>query len=267
MTEQIEQTTTQPTTIKGGVITMGSLFWENGRNCLPTQKAIKLGGKRTKWRNENLVISNSEKIQLPIRYGKKSSTRKNTYTMVFSSLALDKESHGLIIPYKEEIDFSNYLNFERQAQKLADVEGISKGDNRLRKHWGCIGIYINSGSAKVKVDILNSYWKSLRLTDGEYAKLDPEKIRFYELEKDGDFSLLDKNYCLIPKVEINTRLDFLFFLYMKAEHRNKEKQKRYPTPQEIAEEINRSGYETYYKENVKSEITTFEDNDINGFLI
>jgi len=253
--------------IRGGVINIGSLFWEDKDKAIQDEESIKLAEKRKKWRETylNLDDKREKRHQLPIRYGRCSSSRKCTYTMVFSSLALNKESFGLVIPYKEEIDFSNYINFERQAQKLAEVEGISKGDNRLRKHWGCIGIYINSHSTKVKIDILNSHWESLRLTDGEYAKLDPAKIRFYELEKEGDFSLLDESYRLKSEVEINTDIDFLFFLYMKAEHRNKTI-KTYPTPQEIAEEINRSGYKTYFEENKNSGITTFEDKDIEQFL-
>lgn len=261
-------TTEEENKIKGGVIIIGSLFWENESNAIQDGESKALAGKREEWRKIflNLDPNKKETPKLPIRYGRCSPSRKCTYTMVFSSLALNTQSVGLVIPYKSEIDFSNYLHFERQAKILADVEGISKdNDNRLRKSWGCIGIYIKPKS--VHSPVINNHWDNLRMTDNEYTNLNPAKIRFPELEKDGDYSLLDKNYRLKSEIKINTEIDFLFFTYIKAEHRNKDKHKRYPTPQEIAEEINRSGYKTYFEENVKSGIETYQDIDIKLLIV
>jgi len=250
--------------IKGGVIIIGSLFWENEKNAIQDQDSKALAKKREEWRNTYLDLDpkNIENHKLPIRYGRCSSSRKCTYTMVFSSLALNTQSFGVAIPYKNEIDFSNYLHFERQAKMLADVEGISKNnDDRLRKSWGCIGIYINPNS--VHFPTINQHWDDLRMTDSEYAKKFAKHYKFRNVN--GDYSLLDDNYCLAPEVMINTKIDFLFLTYIRAEHRNKTIE-NYPTPQEIAEEINRSGYKTYFEENVKSKITTFEDNVISQLI-
>lgn len=252
-------------TIKGGVIIIGSLFWENEKNSINDEESKALAEKREKWRNTylDLDLDKKENHRLPIRYGRCSSSRKCTYTMVFSSLALNTQSFGLAIPYKSEIDFSNYLHFERQAKILANVEGISKNNgNRLRKSWGCIGIYIKPNSSHSP--IINNHWDNLRMTDSEYTNKFAKNYMFGNLN--GDYSLLDDNYRLKPEVSINTDIDFLFFTYIRAEHRNKTIE-NYPTPQEIAEEINRSGYKTYFEKNKSSDITTFEDNDIDSFIV
>jgi hypothetical protein len=249
--------------IKGGVILIGSLRWENEIKAIQDSESKALAKKRENWRNAYLDLDKEERHELPIRYGRCSSSRKCTYTMVFSRLALNLKSVGLAIPYKSEIDFSNYLHFERQAKILADVEGISKNnDNRLRKSWGCIGSYINPNSPHIQ--IINNHWDNLRMTDNEYANKSAASYRFRNLQ--GDNSLLEANYQLSQAVQINTTIDFLFFTYIKPEHRNKTIE-NYPTPQETAEEINRSGYATYFEENKNSGITTFEDNDIDSFIV
>ena len=79
-----------------------------------------------------------------------------------------------------------------------------------------------------------------------------------------DYFLLDDDYCLKPIVTINTEIDFLFFTYIKAEHKNKAIED-YPMPRQIAEEINHFGYKTYYEENKNSRIKTYQD--IDSFVI
>ena len=249
--------------IKGGVVIIGSLFWEDKDNAIQEKESIELAEKRKEWRETYLDLSKDkeERHQLPIRYGRCSSGRKCTYTMVFAREALAKNSHALVIPYKDEIDFSQYDNFEKQAKELAYVEGISKdGEKCLRKSWGCIGIYINPNSGNSRT--VRNHWRNLRLTDKNY-KNNPKYFN-------PEAPLIRRNYCLISKVQINTEIDFLFFCYMKVEHqelRNDGKPKRqYPTPQEIAGQINRSGYKTYFEENKKNRIETFQDIDINPLV-
>ena len=66
-----------------------------------------------------------------------------------------------------------------------------------------------------------------------------------------------------PKL-FNEKIDFLLLTYMKPKHRNlkSNKQKDYPTPQEIAEEIKTSGYSTYFYQNRASGIITSDDDEI-----
>ena len=243
------------------MIIIGSLFWETENNAINDADSKSLAKKREEWRETYLNLNAKKIHNLPIRYGRTSSSRKCTYTMVFSSLALNENSFGIIVPYKNEIDFSNYLHFERQAKILADVEGISKGENRLRKSWGCIGIYINPNSNHS--EFIKKHWDNLKMTDREYSTKFAKHYRFSDLTE--DISLLKDDYSLTDEVKIDTEIDFLFLTYIRAKHRN-ENINNYPTPKEIAEEINRSDYKTYFEENINNQITTFQDEDIKTFL-
>ncbi len=249
--------------IKGGVIIVGSLIWEDESNAINEPESKALAERRKEWRKTFLDLDKEERHPLPIRYGRSSSSRKCTYTIVFSREVIGKNSSALVIPYKEEIDFSNYLHFERQARILAEVEGISKNnDGRLRKEWGCIAIYINPESNYSH--IIKNHWNNLMMTDLGYET----KPQYYN--PDADAPLIDDNYRLIPDVEIKTKIDFLFFIYVRVGHRklnNSGKASReYPSAEEVAEEINRSGYTTYLKENIERKITTYQDVEINDFL-
>jgi len=63
--------------LKGGVIIVGSLIWEDHL------KAEDRDNIRRNWRRVNL-IDNSSPSKVPIRYGRKSQSRDDTYTMIFS---------------------------------------------------------------------------------------------------------------------------------------------------------------------------------------
>ncbi len=247
--------------IKGGVILIGSLFWENGSNAIDNSNSRKLGKKRNHWRNQFLDNDQKQVVPLPIRYGRCSSTRYCTYSMVFSRSALEKSGNGIILPFKSEIDFSKYYQFETHVIKLANVEGISKDDNRLRKSWGCIGIYLNKDSKHFP--LLNKHWINLRRVDSEYAI---KNSRAYRINADDENrSLLDDNYVMRDEIKIEGDFDFLLFTYVKPKHRNPAL-KRYPLPEEIADEIIKSGYRTYFEENRKNGIETFQDLEILKFL-
>ncbi len=249
--------------IRGGVIIIGSLFWEDKDNAIQEKESIFLAEKRKEWRETYLNLNEKKIHKLPIRYGRCSSSRKCTYTMVFSREVLGKQSGGLVIPYKDEIDFSAFDGFEKQAKELAHVEGISKvNENRLRRTFGCIGIYINPLSANSRK--VRNYWRRLKTNDTQYQN-NPKHFN-----PTNDSPLIRRNYCLVSTVVINTKLDFLFFCYMRVDHQNLRNdgkpERKYPSPYEIAGQINRSGYRTYFEENVKNGITTFEDSVISPLI-
>jgi hypothetical protein len=234
--------------IKGGVILIGSLLWEDESNAVKKSQ----GKMRENWRNNNLDIYGKSSVNLPIRYGRASSSRRCTYTMVFSSTVLDKLGQALVVPYKKDINFSEYSQFKRQALALSEAEGICNETNKkLRVDWGCISIYVNEKSDFRETVV--EYWNRLRQSDIKYTK----STETYKYPLDG--SLLDENY--IYKNEIATDLDFLFFTVIKPEHRNA-KEQRFPSPKEIATEINSSAYIDYYYNNVTNLIRTNDDLDI-----
>ena len=87
--------------LKGGAIIIGSLLWDSERN-------------RQKWRENDLCYKSRFQVYLPIRYGRCSTTRKHTYTMVFSNKCYSRRygiGTGWILPIRAEINSFNDLKF------------------------------------------------------------------------------------------------------------------------------------------------------------
>ena len=80
--------------LKGGVIIIGSLIWEDH-----LKKADNI---RKNWRKQNL-LDKPVLAKVPIRYGRESQTRKHTYTMVFSKSCENTLGQGLILSFNEDI--------------------------------------------------------------------------------------------------------------------------------------------------------------------
>lgn len=245
--------------IKGGVILIGSLLWET-RVLNPFSKKEKdLAELRQNWRNQYLDLDNQILGTMPIRYGRCSNSRNCTYTMVFSRSCL-KTNKGVaaIVPFKGNKVYSIEDNFKRMAFKLAEVEGISNNSNKkLIKSWGCIALYINPKSKYVEK--IKSMWDELKKSEEDYANI--ENANFQIDGREENRTLLNDDYTLSDDFNIGTELDFLFLTYIKPANKNNAN-KNYPTSRDIASEIIRSGYDTYFKQNIKSGITTFQDEDI-----
>ncbi len=117
--------------LKGGVLLIGSLLWEESE-------------MRVKWRNDNLVLSKKILVSAPIRYGRTSSTRSKTYTMIISSECKSKDKIGraIFVPFlNDKMSIKEIVN---QSKKMIDAEhNGSKDLNRLNWSWGCIGLILN----------------------------------------------------------------------------------------------------------------------------
>jgi hypothetical protein len=243
--------------LKGAVIMIGSLYWEDDTNCINLSDQKKLALSRKNWRNEKLLMDQSEIINLPIRYGRISSTRYCTYTMLFSNL-VSNPGQGYCVPYKNEIDVTdNFNQIYFQALELANVEGISKsGENKLFKKWGCVGLKLNPKlqieNPKV-AEKLTAFWSSyfrifdqnlFRINEYEESSVTSNGLLNFDIED----KLTDIDYFLATPVSPNI--------------------KHYPHGKEIAESMlkTREEYFTYFVENYNNKIRTFDDKDIIEFL-
>lgn len=249
-------------TIKGGVIVMGSLFWEDEKNCV--QGKEKEGLARRIWRRNNLDLPQKKKVQLPIRYGRFSGAdnRKNTYTMVFSRDYLTRLGTGLVIPFKKNFLLNQKTKIREQIKRLAKVEGIRKvNETVLAKCWSAVSIWINPNSQCH--DLIRNYW--LRNIVGQNKHGYSGKS--YEW---SDGTLLDQNFQL--QLQIGSDLDFLLCTYILPKYeevanyndcrRTQNMQSGYPTSQMIGEAISKSGYSTYFCQNRVSGIVTADDDEI-----
>jgi hypothetical protein len=89
------------------VLIVGSLIWEAKPH-------------REGWRRKRLNVAGSLSVSVPIRYGRRSESRENTCTMVFSNqLVPDSLGLGLAVPCRCELNTSRQL-FEAFRPTSAD---------------------------------------------------------------------------------------------------------------------------------------------------
>ncbi len=239
--------------LRGAILMIGSLFWEDEDNCIKLKSSKELAGKRRKWRESKLDMDACKLIYLPIRYGRKSTSRYCTYTMVFSN-SVEKKGTAYYVPYKDQIDIEeNFNQLYCQAIDLAKVEGISKSDeNKLVKKWGSVGLKLNpefETKNKQQANDIIEYWKSYfkklnqdlyRIDVSEAHSITQDGLLNFELE--GNTEGID--YFLATPVSPNI--------------------KDYPDGAEIAKAMNvtREEYYGYFVENYNNNIRTKDDEEI-----
>jgi hypothetical protein len=246
--------------IKGGVIVMGSLFWEDEKNCVKGKE--KEGKARRVWRENNLDLDQTKSVLLPTRYGRFSGAdnRKNTYTMVLSRDYLAHLGTALVVPFKKNFLVNEKTKIREQIKKLAIVEGIQKPNEVMfAKCWSAISIWINPNSQYLNP--LRNYW--LKNIIGKQAHEYSGKC--YEWL---DGTLLDNNFQL--QLPVVSDLDFLLCTYIlpkfKDGDRDSDRQTNlgqgYPKSENIGKAIAQSGYVTYFAENRVNGIVTSDDEEI-----
>lgn len=232
---------------------IGSLFWEDENNCIQLRSSIKLAEKRKLWRESKLDMGSSKLINLPITYGRKSTSRYCTYTMAFAN-SVDEKGKGYVIPYKQKINIEeDFKQLYCQAIELAEVEGISKsGENTLVKKWGSIGLKLNPRFIKKHKEVAEkifSFWKTY------FSKLN---IELYRIDKNEKHSITKEG---LLNFDLEDSLDEIDYFIATPVSPNL---KKYPTGIEIAEAMNesREEYFSYFVENFKSGISTRYDKEI-----
>jgi len=237
--------------LKGGVISIGSLFWETEKNCINKEPSKKLGKYRRIWREDNFEKESID-IQLPIRYGRKSHNRCDTYTMVFSnSLTNPEYGNGKVLKYQR--DLKSFEELFIRVIELAISEGIykEKSNRRIISNWGSVALVLNNKlqkSNKGLYEYITIKWshlfskyrntlnpKNYRVDKNEYPTIDLNGMLTIDLEdKMGEFDFL-----LATPVEINVPM--------------------YPLGKDIADTINKFCYLTYFFENQNHGIVTKDD--------
>lgn len=225
--------------MKGAVLLIGSLLWENEKNSLNKKQ----GKLRASWR-ENLELENKIKIKVPIRYGRKSTSKKCTYTMIFSN-STSVLGTAFLIPFKKET--SNFEEFKSQALELSVAEGIStkKYPNQLEASWGAVGVSFNKSQG-------NRFDKIKKLWHHEFTSFENKD---YKIENENEQPSIQKNGELNFEFEIPEDIDYVFATPVKPNISG------YPTIEKVIEAIIESQpkYDTYVKENIKNGIRVEND--------
>ena len=243
--------------IRGGVILIGSLYWEDEFNAIRNPKSVKLGKYRRLWREKNLAIDKTSVVELPVRYGRCSSGRNNTFTMVLSKEYLKKGGTGLVVSFKSSFDANRKQHITQQIKKLVKAEDISES-KELSAVWGAIAIWINPKSSFR--DQLEKYWK--RIVDDKKSGYQGKSYSW------ADGNLLDINFRL--QIEIDSELDFLLCTYILPKYKagdrdtqaNENMVQGYPNVEQISEAIRASKYSTYFCQNRSNNISTVDDLEI-----
>lgn len=230
--------------LSGGVFVIGSLLWENSEI-------------RKSWRLENLEWKKGKLVNLPLRYGRISTSRSCTFTMVFSSNCKSREKvgKGYFIPFK-----NNPLSLDTifsQARKLIDAE-----HNKLKKckkfnwGWGTLGLALNPKyykNSKMK--------KEVEKFSKEWANKYSSEFNQKEYKVGDELPIISKKGTLrINWPETLKEFDFAIGTACKPEI------EEYPTAKEIAERILVNKYDKYFRENLKHSISTFQDKEIKSEL-
>ncbi len=114
--------------MNGSILIIGSLLWDNG--------------KREEWRNSRLCIEEKVFVRAPIRYGRRSSSRGNTFTMTLSPD--DLTGRAVLVPCKAAIADVPALISEAEALWKAERHTASPGE--IGSSWGCVGVLFRAGA-------------------------------------------------------------------------------------------------------------------------
>lgn len=224
--------------LSGGVIIIGSLLWDtkNGRDT---------------WRKDNFSNDLIHKVSLPIRYGRLSYFRSNTYTMVFSNDCSDKLGFGCILKYKKQINEFNELC--DQAIKLAKVEGIYKdqSNKKIFSSWGAVALLLSPTLDTNKKEYISKKWGEIYQNNINHS--------CYRVNE--EIPSIDKNGFLNLKVPVSFEsLDYLFTTPVTINVFS------YPEAKDIAQAMLDNDYTVYFCRNRENGISTFQDNDIYTYL-
>lgn len=234
-----------------GVIAIGSLYWD----CCPNRLA---------WRREWLDMSKAVRVALPIRYGRRSASRGDTFTMVFSRPCLRSDyglGIGVAIPFKREITSPSDLL--EAAEALWTAERNQKHANgKLGASWGCVGLLPNPRS-RTTAEYVKA-WKERVAADAGYPTLSHTKSERRAVDpvsglldipwpsESGGGSVVP--WDLLLGTATNPTLEGV--------------PQRYPTAREIATAWveDSQGFVEYFRENCASGISTFQDRFIASVL-
>lgn len=234
--------------LKGGVIIIGSLLWQDH---LEDQDKDNI---RKKWRNKNLDKNSKMLVKLPIRYGKKSTG--NIYTMVFSNNCQrdNRLGTGYIFQFKSN-PINNFKELLARAKAMSKAERIGKN---LEKDWGKVTILFNPDkiNPEIKKQILLEWKKQFKRKDRENYKFKPEKSC---VNARSELNIEWPSPVNNQDAEALSQFDFLIATATNPHHNGGIS---YPSDSKVAETVKNDKDRRYFINNIKHGITTFQDNSI-----
>lgn len=225
--------------LRAGVLIVGSLWWDDST-------------VRREWRSKRLSVRAAQLVRLPIRYGRRSSRRSNTFTMVLSPLCYRHRrglGTGYIVPCRAPIASTEDLL--REVKSLARAEGLSG----TQWTWGAVGILVNP---KCQLpDKILTIW-------GNYFQDVASRCQLFERHAASERPIVSSKGILslrwptLRRAKNNVDLDLLLATPT-APSLTKHRHLCYPQPGEIAAAYVRAGKPGYFGKNVGAGIRTAQD--------
>lgn len=227
--------------LKAGIIIIGSLYWDNNPS-------------RQRWRDSRLKLTDEFSVEVPIRYGRKSEKRGNTYTMVFSHSG--SMGQGKVV--RCQTDISSVEELEIEAEALWTAERSSTDSNgRVSALWGGVGLLVRPG-VPIQPEFMDAWEKRVgreqtftaQSSEVTMSKQGILKIDWPSLSNSSDQVPVDLLLATVTKPTLIGAPP------------------RFATAQEIAEAWIRDqqGNVSYFWSNRKNGILTFQDGDIQKCL-
>jgi hypothetical protein len=233
-----------------GILIVGSLYWDRNEN-------------RENWRNNRLNGTQEYIVYAPIRYGRRSITRNNTYTMVFSNLCL-RRSHGKglakVIGCRYLVNSIENLIVEAELLWAAERNEI-KPNGRISAGWGSVALLSNPGS-KIPNYIIDAWEKRVK-QEVNYGNIRHTNSELPVLKTNG--------FLNIPWPDLKKDSSPVPFDLILATVTNPTLQgdpPTYPRAREIATawKQDKSGNDEYFWQNKENGIHTYQDPIIEKIL-
>ena len=232
--------------LKGGVIIIGSLAWDDHLDRKASDNL------RKAWRKQYLSDT-ATVTKVPIRYGRESEKRGDTYTMIFSKSCEDSLGQGLIRPFNSDI--ISFEGLQLQAIALAGAEGIyKKGNLRLTSSWGSIGLLINPNLIEkdfASKELIQKNWSDIYYTyNATFIAAN------YKMSDEEISPITDKGFLNINWQEEMKDYDILLATPVVP------KPKFFLSSFDIAKRMIDKHNQEYFQKNLEYSIKTFQDGEI-----
>jgi hypothetical protein len=226
-----------------GVLIIGSLLWDPD----PVRES---------WRNERLLMNSAETVTVPIRYGRLSSSRGNSYTMVFSRMC--PAGHAKLIRCSHTI--STLQDLITEAEWLWKAEQPRAEAHRIAADWGCVAL-LGNPEREIPANLVGGW--------AERVDREPDYGRVSQTASEGvlvsEAGLLRIGWPRL--VEGGAAVDADLLLVTANDPEITASSPSYPTVEAIAEAWNRAGeHVEYFWKNTDDGISTFQDNEIRARL-
>jgi len=229
-----------------GVLLIGSLVWDGQKD-------------RRRWRTKRLDLTSITYVKVPICYGRISSSRGYTYTMVFSEDLIRnsrKMGQGIVIKCRKEI--TNGRDLREEAEHLWAAEREDREpDGSISRKWGRIGLFVKPNTCNH--EDVKRYWGMKVQNDKTYCRSSWSVAERKLIDNNGLFTIPWPK----PTNGEELSLDFILATATKPDFENG----KCPNAAKIARAWKDNPKDAcYFWNNIEWGIKTFQDKEIELYL-